>query len=101
VEVWITNKRANYDQSRNIIAFMDLGEAKRIDNTALWKNTASKDLPQNKANNLYDNVKMIPDVRNIQQTNAKLSEVYGNDIVGGEDYEKIEMPANLIHRSIR
>jgi len=95
VEVWITNKRANYDQSRNIIAFMDLGEAKRIDNTALWKNTASKDLPQNKANNLYDNVKMIPDVRNIQQTNAKLSEVYGNDIVGGEDYEKIESARKL------
>lgn len=95
VEVWITNKRANYDQSRNIIAFMDLGEAKRIDNTALWKNTASKDLPQNKANNLYDDVKMIPDVRNIQQTNAKLSEVYGNDIVGGEDYEKIESARKL------
>ena len=95
MEVWITNKRANYDQSRNIIAFMDLGEAKRIDNTALWKNTASKDLPQNKANNLYDNVKMIPDVRYIQQTNAKLSEVYGNDIVGGEDYEKIESARKL------
>ena len=25
VEVWITNKRANYDQARNIVAFMDLG----------------------------------------------------------------------------
>jgi len=95
VEVWITNKRANYDQSRNIIAFMDLGEAKRIDNTALWRKTANKDLPQNKANNLYDNVKLIPDVRNIQQTNAKLSEVYGNDIVGGEDYEKIESARKL------
>ena len=27
IEVWITNKRANFEQSRNIIAFTDLGEA--------------------------------------------------------------------------
>lgn len=95
VEVWITNKRANYDQSRNIIAFMDLGEAKRIDNTALWRKTATKDLPQNKANNLYEDIKQIADVRNIQQSNAKLSETYGNNIVGGEDYEKIESARKL------
>jgi len=95
VEVWITNKRANYDQSRNIIAFMDLGEAKRIDNTALWRKTATKDLPQNKANNLYEDIKKIQDVRNIQLANAKFSETYGNNIVGGEDYEKIESARKL------
>lgn len=95
VEVWITNKRANYDQSRNIIAFMDLGEAKRIDNTALWRKTATRDLPQNKANNLYEDIKKIKDVRNIQLANAKLSEAYGNNIVGGEDYEKIESARKL------
>ena len=27
IEVWITNKRGNYDQARNIVAFTDLGEA--------------------------------------------------------------------------
>ena len=26
IEVWVTNKRGNYDQSRNIVAFTDLGE---------------------------------------------------------------------------
>ncbi len=96
VEVWITNKRANYDQSRNIIAFMDLGEAKRIDNSALWQKTATKDLPQNKANNLYEDIKLIPNVRDIQQSNSMLSTTYGNDVfVGGEDYEKIESARKL------
>ena len=27
IEVWITNKRANFEQSRNIIAFTDLGDS--------------------------------------------------------------------------
>ena len=33
IEVWVTNKRGNYEQSRNIISFMDLGENERIDNS--------------------------------------------------------------------
>ena len=26
VEAWVTNKRGNYDQARNVLAFMDLAE---------------------------------------------------------------------------
>lgn len=32
VEVWITNKRGNFDQARNVLAFMDLAETDPIDN---------------------------------------------------------------------
>ena len=32
IEVWVTNKRGNYDQARNIMAFMDLAETDKIDN---------------------------------------------------------------------
>ena len=32
IEVWVTNKRGDYDNPRNILAFSDLGEAIHIDN---------------------------------------------------------------------
>ena len=95
VEVWITNKRANYDQARNIIAFMDLGEAQRIDNNH-WQRVSPYNLPQNQANNLYAEVGALPNVRDIQQSNAVLSSNLSSfGIVGGEDYEKIESARRL------
>ena len=35
IEVWVTNKRGNFDQARNILCFMDLAEGQTIDN-AHW-----------------------------------------------------------------
>ena len=32
IEVWITNKNSNYDESRNFVGFMDLGENTRLAN---------------------------------------------------------------------
>lgn len=95
VEVWITNKRGNYDQARNIVAFMDLGETDSIDNNH-WNVIAANNLPKNKANTLYDEVIAISGVRNIQQTNSLLSDQYSiYGINGGEDYEKIESARRL------
>lgn len=95
VEVWITNKKASYDQARNIVGFMDLAEAKKIDNPH-WTKVAADDLPQNTANTLYSEVTAIGDVRNIQQTNAVLQDQLGGyGISGGEDYEKIESARKL------
>ena len=30
IEGWVTNKRGNYDQARNIVAFMDLAESTKL-----------------------------------------------------------------------
>lgn len=90
IEVWVTNKRGNYDNARNIVAFMDLGESNHIDNTH-WTPDASSQLPRNKANSLYNDVINLPGIRDIQQTNNILAANYeGYGIYGGEDYEKIE-----------
>ncbi len=35
VEVWVTNKRATYDQARNVVAFADLAEHDNISNTTV------------------------------------------------------------------
>ncbi|HPT43105.1 MAG TPA: cell surface protein SprA [Paludibacteraceae bacterium] len=95
VEVWITNKRGNFDQARNVLAFMDLAETDSIDNKH-WQPTGSTKLPGNKSNTLYDEVTAITGVRDVKQSNALLASRYGSlDINGGEDYEKIESARRL------
>ncbi len=95
IEVWVTNKRANYDQARNIVAFMDLAETDSIDNNH-WSAKTAYSYPFNDANNLYGEVKSIPNLRDIQQTNSVLASAYNAfGIYGGEDYEKIESARKL------
>jgi cell surface protein SprA len=96
LEVWVTNKRGNYDQSRNIIAFLDLAEADTLENTFWGIHPADKN-PVNKSNNLYSVMTTTPGIRDIQQTNSLLSaKLFGNKIFnGGEDYEKIESARKL------
>ncbi len=95
IEVWITNKRANYDEARNIVAFMDLGEYSRIDNS-YWNPTGSVSLPYNDANSLYKEVKDIDGLRDIKLTNSVLASQFSAfGIYGGEDYEKIESARRL------
>jgi len=97
VEVWVTNKRGNYDQARNIIAFMDLAETDAIDNKILWHTTSANKFPVNTANDLYTNISGTTGIRDIQQTNSILSgpTYIGNGFNGGEDYEKIESARKL------
>lgn len=94
VEVWVTNKRGRFDEARNIIAFMDLGEPSRIDNP-YWTSNGNVP-PSNEANSLYNTIVNLPDVRNVQRANEVLANAYdAHDINGGEDYEKIENARRL------
>ncbi len=91
IEVWVTNKRGRYDEARNIIAFADLGEAQSAHISNMhWAEQGTLLQPYNKANTLYEEITGMPDVRNIQQSNAVLATLAAYDIVGGVDYEKIE-----------
>ncbi|MFV0392023.1 MAG: cell surface protein SprA [Paludibacteraceae bacterium] len=93
-EVWITNKRGNFNEARNIIAFMDLAEPERIDNP-YWVSNGGN-ITTNEANSLYQEINNLAGVRNVQQSNAVLSSAYsGYNIAGGEDYEKIESARRL------
>ncbi len=89
IEVWVTNKRGNYDQARNIVAFADLGEYNpdHILNSS-WSTSGSQ-VPYNKANSLYETMtQTYPGVRDIQQTSSILQDIPGMD--SGDDYEKVE-----------
>ncbi|MDE6273295.1 MAG: cell surface protein SprA [Muribaculaceae bacterium] len=90
IEVWVTNKNSNYQESRNFVAFMDLGE-----NTDLasdyWVPNHTLAIPTNSSNNLLDVIKtQYPEARNINSVTSALEPLRAYGISGGRDYEKVE-----------
>lgn len=87
IEVWITNKKGDYTQSRNIVAFADLAEHTVIKNTARWSPEGTNNNPANGANNLYSTITgSYPSARDI----SKITGLFNGYIEGGLDYEKVE-----------
>ncbi|MBQ9533788.1 MAG: cell surface protein SprA [Prevotella sp.] len=94
VEVWVTNKSGSANNTRDIIAFTDLGENDRISNT-LFTSTGQQ-VPSNAANTEYSQlVGSWASARDVDQTSSTLD---GAGLVGGTDYEKLES-ARLLNSS--
>lgn len=90
IEVWVTNKTGNYNQSRNLVAFMDLGEASHLASTHWTVNPALQN-PANASNNLLSTIKTdYPGARNINSVTQALAPLGAFGIEGGRDYEKVE-----------
>ena len=90
IEVWVTNKRSNYDNPRNIVAFTDLGETQHISNS-IW-NVMGGPAPANAANDLYQRiVSNYPAARDIEQVATSI----GTVLEGSTDYEKISNARKL------
>ena len=84
IEVWVTNKKSNYDNPRNIVAFTDLGETNHISNN-IWASQGGR-VPANGANDLYSRITAnYPDARDIDQVAVTL----GSFLQGSTDYEKL------------
>lgn len=91
IEVWVTNKRGDFEQARNVVSFMDLGEpnAEDIDNENLWTPYGGK--PRNDANSLYKEMNTTySEIRDINKVSTTLGALAGDGFVNGEDYEKVE-----------
>ena len=90
IEVWVTNKRGNYDQARNIVALADLGENnERHIMHSEWISPVGSRTPHNKANKLYETlVEEHSGVRDIQQVSQVMQGIGGMEL--GEAYEKVE-----------
>ena len=87
VEIWVTNKTGNTQNTRNIIALTDLGENQRVSNPA-WAVTGQP-VPSNGANTEYQAmVNQYAAARDIDQSSAILDGISG--FKGGVDYEKLE-----------
>ncbi|MBQ8772982.1 MAG: cell surface protein SprA, partial [Muribaculaceae bacterium] len=90
IEVWVTNKSGNYNQSRNIVAFMDLGENQVLAND-YWTADMMQPNPGNTSNNLLAIIKAdYPDARNINTVTQSLEPLRAYGVEGGKDYEKVE-----------
>jgi cell surface protein SprA len=83
IEVWVTNKTGTTANTRNIVAFSELGES----TSGKWGGSGNQSqLPQNNANNEYQQLTTTyADARNIDQTSTVLTAPFE----GGEDYEKL------------
>ncbi len=92
IEVWVTNKSGNYQDSRNIVAFMDLGEKNIIESSAVTPYSNVLDFPSDSVNTLYDIEDVVSGVREL---NTATSELQGNGFITGIDFEKIESARKL------
>lgn len=90
IEVWITNKNADFNQARNIIAFADIAERDTIKNTTKWSpNMGRPAEPDNAANTLYATVTSAAyaGIRDIKTATPVLE---ANGLESGLDYERLE-----------
>ena len=92
IEIWVTNKGGKYDQSRNIVAFADMGEGDPAGlNNNYWTVNPAMPVPSNKSNNLLDVIKTeYPGARSINTVTQALEPLRAVGIEGGRDYEKVE-----------
>ena len=93
----MTNKNDNFENSRNLVAFLDLGEGTDPNNpseTNLHNNSGfitinSGSYPDNNLNNLYNNLTTTySGIREINAVTNTLSNIPGFNI--GTDYEKLQ-----------
>lgn len=88
IEVWVTNKSSRFEQARNIVAFVDLGEnGKDISNPQF--RPKGNGYPDNDRNNLYDLMTgTYGAIRDINKVTTTLAAIPGFN--SGKDYEKLE-----------
>jgi len=97
IEVWVTNTTTAYDDTRNIIAFQDLGEG---DTNHFFNSSYVQDLdftsilPDNDANNLYQKMTSpaLAGVRGFTTSTALLN---AEGLTARQDYQKIELARKL------
>ena len=99
IEVWVTNKTNNFQQSRNILALMDLGETgnNKQNQTipAFGDNPGlpfpANTFPGNNVNGLYKQMSTTyAGIRNVSQITQVLNPLAAMNFIRGRDYEKIE-----------
>jgi len=85
IEVWITNKTTNFDQSRNIVATSDLAEPYP---NFFTSDTIDGFYPKNNRNNAYN--ELTTTYSSIRDIKNATSELESAGLVLGVDFEKIE-----------
>ncbi|MEA3317082.1 MAG: cell surface protein SprA, partial [Bacteroidota bacterium] len=99
IEVWLTNKSNNFDNSRNIIGLLDLGEYKdeniNASSNIINQNLINGKYPDNERNELYNKILTLSGIRSINEINTALQPWQSFDYQPGQDYEKLENARKL------
>lgn len=97
IEVWLTNRTNNTDNTRNVIAFSDLGEALQSNCQGDPGGYSSNPIPDNSANGLYSWAANNPQVRSFSNAvTALASQVAApGPFQQAVHYEKIENARKL------
>ena len=99
IEVWVTNKSNRFQESRNILALLDLGEKganRQNQSIPAFGDTPGlpfpfNSYPGNEINGLYKEMTTTySGIRDIARLNEALGSLTARDFVGGRDFEKIE-----------
>ena len=90
MEVWITNRTNDFSETRNIIAFADLGEndANNMENAGWSINGISN--PDNDNNAMYTYLTSNPGIRNYVNASNLLASTQVGTLQQSVDYEKLE-----------
>jgi cell surface protein SprA len=103
IEIWVTNKNQDFTGSRDIVAFVDLGEQEKhiynkvsefgpVLGTGYPKNT----FPHNNANLLYEQIiNFYSDIRTSSKVVVTLAPLSGQNFKNGQDWEKIDQARKL------
>ena len=102
IEIWVTNKSNNFTESRNFIAFQDLGEHNPhiYNDIPPFQETASMPypdniFPHNNANGLYyEMANTYSDIRLTQNITSVMAQ-FAPGFIGGQDFEKVEQARKL------
>jgi len=89
IEVWVTNKSAKFEDSRDVVAFIDLAEPDEIFNPTLTQ--LRPGFPDTLSNNLLTLVES-PQIRNMANVTSYLS---AKGLRSGEDFEKLQNARKL------
>ncbi len=97
IEVWVTNINNTVDNTRNILAFADLGEAKPAQWEGTPGNPALSPLPDNNANALYTYLNSQPVIRGFNNATALLNSqiVQPGPFQQAVHYEKVQNARRL------
>jgi cell surface protein SprA len=98
LEVWVTNKTNTTENTRNIIAFTDLGEGKPENVQGTPGGYSNSDLPDNSANALYQWASSQPGIRDFSSAVGTLASqaIAPGPFVQSVDYEKVESAKKLL-----
>ena len=89
IEVWVTNRTNDFNETRNVIAYSDLGEANaQVLENPIWI-TGGVNVPDNQSNSLYQTFETNSNIRSYVNASNELSGPNYN-MVQSVEYEKLE-----------